>query len=50
MFDKLKVPDLTAFYRCRVQVDLKNKYVCPAKGTVIKVRAGEVDKNLVVLF
>ena len=45
MFDKLKVPELTAFYRCRVQVDLKMKFACPAKGTVVKVRSGEVDKK-----
>ena len=45
MFERVKVHALTAFYRCRMQSDLKMKFVCPAKGTIDKVRAGEVDKK-----
>ena len=45
MFEKQKAPALTAFYRCRVQVDLKEKFIVPIKGTLTKIRAGEIDKK-----
>ena len=45
MFDKLKVTELTAFYRVRVQDDLNTKFICPIKGTMDKVTAGVLDKK-----
>ena len=45
MFEKAKVQELTAFYRCRVQEDLKLKMIMPNKGNVAKVRGGEIDRK-----
>ena len=45
MFEKAKVQELAAFYRCRVQEDLKQKMIMPNKGNAAKVRAGEIDRK-----
>ena len=45
MFETLNAPLVQAFYRCRVQEDLKQKISFPAKGTVKKVNKGMVDKK-----
>ena len=46
MFDKQKLPYLSAFYRCRIQEDLKKKIILSNKGTISKVVTnGELDRK-----
>ena len=45
MFDKVNANLCEAFYRCRVQVDLKSTISIPAKGSAKKVDEGFVDKT-----
>ena len=45
VFDKLLVKHLSAFYKCRVQEDLKEKIKLPSKGNLSKVLQNEVDKS-----
>ena len=50
MYNKLNASQCAAFYRCRMQEDLKQKLILPNKGSVAKVHAGEVDKKPRVLY
>ena len=45
MFKKLTSHLMSAFYRYRVQTDLKDKIVLPNKGTVNKITSGEKDRE-----
>ena len=50
MFEKVNAPLLTAFYKYRVQQDLKLKVEIPAKGNVQKINDGEVNRQSKGLF
>ena len=45
MFEKIKAPLLSAFYKCRVLHDLKVKIPIPAKGNCKKINDGVLDKK-----